>query len=126
MHTAISEKVKAYAGTSRVTTVAFVVSGDRESAMAVRAREMASRLTAEYEIHIVYRGRRKLLSVVSILMSITRLRPGVIYVFDISYTAVLSAALYKLAFRKRVIIETGDAITELVRSAGDLPQTRGH
>ena len=118
MHTAISEKVKVYARTSRATTVAFVVSGDRESAMAVRAREMASRLTADYEIHIVYRGRQKLLSVFGIFMSITRLRPSVIYVFDISYTAVLSAALYKLIFRKRVVIETGDAITELVRSTG--------
>ena len=118
MHTAISEKVKVYARTSRATTVAFVVSGDRESAMAVRAREMASRLTADYEIHIVYRGRQKLLSVFGIFMSIMRLRPSVIYVFDISYTAVLSAALYKLIFRKLVVIETGDAITELVRSTG--------
>src|SRR5439155_1280685 len=47
-----------------------------------------------------------------------RLRPSVIYVFDISYTAVLSAALYKLIFRNRLVIETGDAITELVRSTG--------
>jgi len=86
--------------------------------MAVRAREMASRLTADYEIHIVYRGRQKLLSVFGIFMSIMRLRPSVIYVFDISYTAVLSAALYKLIFRKLVVIETGDAITELVRSTG--------
>ena len=118
MHTAISENVKIYAGTSRVTTVAFVVSGNRESAMALRAREMASRLTADYKIHIVYRGRQKLLSVFSVFLFLTRLRPNVIYVFDISYTAVLSAALYKLIFRKRLVIETGDAITELVRSTG--------
>ena len=118
MHTAISDDVNIYDRTSRATTVAFVVSGDRESAMGVRAREMASRLAPDYEIHIVYRGRRKLLSVFSILISITRRRPAVIYIFDISYTAVLSAVLYKLIFCNGLVIEAGDAITELVRSTG--------
>jgi len=118
VHTAISDKVKVLALTTRVTAVAFVVSGDRESAMGVRAREMASRLATDCDIHIAYRGRRKLFSVFSTFMSLTRLRPSVTYVFDISYTAVLSAALYKLIFRKRLVIETGDAITELVRSTG--------
>jgi glycosyltransferase involved in cell wall biosynthesis len=118
VHTAISDKVKVLALTSRVTAVAFVVSGDRESAMGVRAREMASRLATDWDIRIAYRGQRKLFSVFSTFMSLTRLRPSVTYVFDISYTAVLSAALYKLIFRNRLVIETGDAITELVRTTG--------
>jgi len=118
VHTAISDNVKVLAVTSRVTAVAFVVSGDRESAMGVRAREMASRLATDWDIRIAYRGRRKLFSVFSTFMSLMRLRPSVTYVFDISYTAVLSAALYKLIFRNRLVIETGDAITELVRSTG--------
>src|SRR5436309_8650370 len=115
---AISDKGKVHGQSSPVTTVAFVVSGDRESAMGVRAGELAARLRPDYEIHIVYRARQKLISIFSIFMSLKRLRPGVSYVFDISYAAVLSAVCYKLIFRNCLIIETGDAITELVRSTG--------
>jgi hypothetical protein len=118
MHPAISDKVKVYAPTETAATLAFVVSGDRESAMGIRAREMASRLMADYEIHLVHRKRQKLISIFSILTSLARLRPTVTYVFDISYAAVLSAAFYRVLFRNRLIIETGDAITELARSTG--------
>ena len=118
MHTAISDKSKVYDRASPVTIIAFIVSGDCESAMGVRAGEMASRLRADYEIHIVYRAPQKLISIFSIFTSLKRLRPSVSYVFDISYAAVLSAVCYKLIFRNSLIIETGDAITELVRSTG--------
>ena len=116
--TAIVDKAKVYVPTSPSATVAFVVSGDRESAMGVRAREMASRLRGDYEIHIIYRKRQRVLSIFSILASLMRLRPSVSYVFDISYAAVLSAAFYRLISRNRLIVETGDAIAELVRSTG--------
>ena len=119
MHTAISDKSKVYDRASPVTTIAFIVSGDCESAMGVRAGEMASRLRADYEIHIVYRAPQKLISIFSIFTSLKRLRPSVSYVFDISYAAVLSAVCYKLIFRNCLIIETGDAIAELVRSTGN-------
>jgi len=115
---AISDKGQVYDQASPVTTVAFVVSGDRESAMGVRAGELASRLQPDYEIHIVYRTRQKLISIFSIFTSLMGLRPDVTYVFDISYAAVLSAACFRLIFRNCLIIETGDAIVELVRSTG--------
>ena len=115
---AINDEGEVHDQSSPVTTVAFVVSGDRESAMGVRAGELASRLRPDYEIYIVYRARQKLISIFSIFMSLTRLRPSVSYVFDISYAAVLSAVCYKLIFRNCLIIETGDAIVELVRSTG--------
>src|SRR5438309_10601198 len=86
--------------------------------MGIRAREMTSRLMADYEVHIVYRSRQKLLSIFRTLTFLTRLRPTVTYVFDISYAAVLSAAFYRLIFGNGLIIETGDAITELARSTG--------
>ena len=101
-----------------VKYVAFVVSGDHECAMAVRAREMASRLRADYEIQIVYRRRQKLFSILTTLIALRDIRPAITYVFDISYSAVLGAAIYRFIFRNRLIIETGDAITELVRSTG--------
>jgi len=115
---AISDKGKVHGQSSPVTTVAFVVSGDRESAMGVRAGELASRLRPDYEIHVVYRARQKLISLFSIFTSLTRLRPNVTYVFDISYAAVLSAVCSRLILRNWLIIETGDAIVELVRSTG--------
>jgi glycosyltransferase involved in cell wall biosynthesis len=86
--------------------------------MAVRAREMASRLRADYEIQIVYRRRQKLFSILTTLIALRDIRPAITYVFDISYSAVLGAAIYRFIFRNRLIIETGDAITELVRSTG--------
>lgn len=79
---------------------------------------MAARLVDTYVIRIAYRSRRKLVLIFQLFAFLARLHPAAIYVFDISYTGVLAAGCYKLIFRKRLIIETGDAIVELVRSSG--------
>lgn len=97
--------------------VAFIVNGGRDSAMGFRARDLAPRIS-KYEIHIVYRSQSKIVSILSFLKFLTRLRPAAIYVFDVGYSGVLSAGLYRLVFGNCLIVETGDAITELVRSSG--------
>ena len=79
---------------------------------------MAARLSHDYNIQIAYRSRRKVISIFSVLRFLVRVRPVAIYLFDISYTGVLAAGLYKSLFRNCLIIETGDAIAELVRSTG--------
>jgi glycosyltransferase involved in cell wall biosynthesis len=107
-----------YANTSPGLTVAFVVSGDHDSAMGFRARSMATRLAGHYNLPIAYRSGSKVLSILSIFAFLVRVRPALVYLFDISYTGVLATTLYKLIFRKRLIVETGDVIVELVRSTG--------
>jgi len=97
--------------------VAFIVNGGRESAMGFRARDLAARIS-KYDIHIGYRSQSKVVSILSFLKFLTRLRPAAIYVFDVGYSGVLSAGLYRLVFGNSLIVETGDAITELVRSSG--------
>lgn len=106
------------AETTSFPAVAFVVGGDYEGAMAVRARAMAARLSAYYDIHIAYRSHHKLISILDIFRFLRRAHPVAVYVFDISYTGVVASSLYKFIFRNCLIIETGDAIAELVRSTG--------
>ncbi len=116
MNTAINSRETILEG-AECTTVAFIVNGGRDSAMGFRARALAARLS-QFNIRIAYRSRRKIVSVVSLLLVLAQVRPTVTYVFDISYSGVLAAGLYRLLFGNRLIIETGDAIVDLARSTG--------
>ena len=98
--------------------VAFVVSGDQQSAMAYRARAFAARLR-EYDIEILYREANKILALSRIWNALRRMKPEVVYVFDMSYSGVLGAWLHRLLNRTALIIETGDVIYELMRSTGN-------
>jgi glycosyltransferase involved in cell wall biosynthesis len=97
--------------------VAFIVNGGRDSAMGFRARDLAARIS-KYDIHIAYRSESKFVSILSFFKFLARLRPAAIYVFDVGYSGILSAGFYRLVFGNCLIVETGDAITELVRSSG--------
>ena len=101
-----------------MVTVAFVVGGAHDSPMGFRARAMATRLSDRFGIRIVYRSRSRAFSILTVFIFLVRVRPDLIYLFDISYSGVLGATFYKLVFRSCLIIETGDAIVELVRSTG--------
>jgi glycosyltransferase involved in cell wall biosynthesis len=79
---------------------------------------MAVRIAHHYNIEITYRSRHKFLSILKAFAFLVRVRPEAIYLFDISYTGVLAAGCYKFLFRNCLIIETGDAISALVRSTG--------
>lgn len=114
----INNDNKCDARTSPASTIVFVVSGESNSAMGFRARDLASQLAGVFTISIVYRSRRKILSILKIFSFLVRVRPTVSYVFDISYAGVVAATFYKVIFRNCLIIETGDAIVELVRSTG--------
>ena len=97
--------------------IAFIVNGDETSAMAQRARSFADYIP-RHDIRIAYRSANKVLSTFWFMWFLLLTRPAVAYVFDISYSGVLAAALYRLAFGNRMIIDTGDAITDLARSMG--------
>jgi glycosyltransferase involved in cell wall biosynthesis len=117
MHTAINDD-KAHADTTSGSIIVFVVGGEFDSPMGFRARALAARLAHCYSISIVYCSRRKIISILRLFITLARLRPRVSYVFDISYSGVLAATFYRMILRNCMIIETGDAIVELVRSTG--------
>ncbi|GEM_PF-147722 len=98
--------------------VTFLVNGTRASALGVRARAFAERLNDHYEVHLLYRSRHKLRSLLRFIVHLCRRRPRLVYVVDMGYSGVLAATLYKWPTRARLIIDTGDVITELARSMG--------
>jgi glycosyltransferase involved in cell wall biosynthesis len=99
--------------------VAFIVNGDFESAMGYRARALAACLKTRYDIRVAYREGNKLVSLFRFVRFLYAVRPQLSYVFDMSYSGVLGAWLYKQLFGSRLIIDTGDAIYELARSVGN-------
>lgn len=102
----------------RMATVAFIVNGSYDSAMGYRARDLAAHL-GHYDIRIAYRSAGKIISILKLLVFLTRVRPAVIYVFDVSYSGVLAAGVYRIVFGNSLITETGDAIVELAQSTGN-------
>jgi glycosyltransferase involved in cell wall biosynthesis len=102
-------------------TVAFIVNGNRESAMGYRARALAAHLRDRYDIHLAYREGNKVAALLRFFRLLWRVRPQLAYVFDMSYSGVLGAWLYRLLSGCSFVVETGDAIYELMRSTG----TRG-
>jgi glycosyltransferase involved in cell wall biosynthesis len=102
-----------------MTTIAFIVNGDQESAMGYRARALASGLRHRYDLRLAYREGNKAAALVRFYKFLWQAKPQVTYVFDMSYSGVLGAWLYRLICGNRMIIETGDVIYELMRSTGN-------
>jgi glycosyltransferase involved in cell wall biosynthesis len=101
-----------------MTTIAFIVNGDLQSAMGERANAFAEHLRDRYDIRIDYRTTHKILSILRFLQFLISVKPDLIYVFDMSYSGVIASSLYKLANGACIIVDTGDAISELAQSMG--------
>ena len=87
--------------------------------MGYRARALAARLRHRYDLRLAYREGHRVAALVRFFLFLWRAKPQVTYVFDMSYSGVLGAWLYRLMRRHRLIIETGDVIYELMRSTGN-------
>jgi glycosyltransferase involved in cell wall biosynthesis len=99
-----------------MTPVAFVINGEPHSAMGHRARAFAARLRGRYDLRLFYRSGRKLAAAARLLAALLTFRPRVCYVFDIAYAGVAAAGLYKHLTGARLVIDTGDAVSELART----------
>jgi len=99
-------------------SVAFIVNGGTDGAIGHRARAFAARLRDRYAIRTAFRSGRRLGALVEFVAFLFRTRPAVVYVFDMAVAGVLATALYKLLVGAWMIVDTGDAIYELVRSSG--------
>ncbi len=102
-----------------MTSVVFIVNGDPQSAMAIRARAFAGHLRERHDIQLAYREGSKLAAVLRFSRFLRRVKPRVTYVFDMGYSGVLGAWLHRLYNSNLLIIETGDVIYELMRSTGN-------
>ena len=96
----------------------FLVNGEPDSAMGIRARSFAKRLRSDFCVHIAYRSTHKIYAIFRFFWLLLRHRPALCYVIDIGYSGVLAASLYRMIFRCLVAVDTGDAIYELSRNSG--------
>ena len=99
--------------------IAFLVNGEPAGAMGIRARSFEERLRDEFDVRLAYRAANKIFSIWDFFRFLTRLRPDVCYVFDMSFSGVIAAGVYRLVSRCRVVVDTGDAIYELSKSTGN-------
>jgi glycosyltransferase involved in cell wall biosynthesis len=102
----------------RLPNIVFLVNGGRGSAMDIRARSFSERLSSDFCIEISYRTRNKFFAIVCFLWRLCRIRPALCYVFDMGFSGVLAAGIYRNLSRCRMVVDTGDAIYELGRSSG--------
>ena len=102
-----------------MTRVAFIINGSPQSAMGYRARALAKPLRDRFDIQLAYRGGNRVAALLRFVKFLAGSRPHLTYVFDMSYSGVLAAWFHRLLFRNRLVIETGDAIYELMRSTGN-------
>jgi glycosyltransferase involved in cell wall biosynthesis len=98
--------------------LAFVVNDSPGSALDTRARAFADRLSCEYETRLFHRSRRKFASIGWLLGQLIDFRPDLCYVLDMGYSGVAAAAFYSFLSGRRLVIDTGDAITELAKATG--------
>lgn len=99
--------------------IAFIINGEPHSAMGHRARALAKPLCDRFDIQLAYRSGNKIVALLRFVKFLAGAKPQVTYVFDMSYSGVLAAWFHRSLFRNRLIIETGDAIYELMRSTGN-------
>jgi glycosyltransferase involved in cell wall biosynthesis len=99
--------------------IAFLVNGEPAGAMGIRARSFEQWLRDEFDVQLAYRTTNKVRSIWQFLRFLMRIRPEVCYVFDMSFSGVLAAGLYRLISPCRIVVDTGDAIYELSKSTGN-------
>jgi len=99
-------------------SVVFLINSGPGGAMAIRAGAFAGRLADDFDIDIVCRDDNKILAIARFIRHLWRRRPSVCYVFDMAFSGVIAAAIYRLVAGCPMMVDTGDAIYELSRSTG--------
>jgi glycosyltransferase involved in cell wall biosynthesis len=104
--------------TQPVRSAAFIVNGTEDSAMGRRARGLTRRLSDSWRPHFLYRATSdRFLATLGFLRALRDVRPEFIYVLDMAASGVSAALLFRFLGARTVVIDTGDAITALARSA---------
>jgi glycosyltransferase involved in cell wall biosynthesis len=104
---------------SEPVNIVFLVNGSEASPMGIRARSFAAHVGPDLTIRTGYRSADRVRSIAYFYKLLREVRPRVCYVFDIAYSGVIAAALYKTTSPScRIVIDTGDAVYELAKSVG--------
>src|SRR5581483_8556895 len=98
--------------------VAGLVNGGAESAMAERARAFAVRLAPDIATRLHFRSGGRAAAVVRHLRALRREAPSVVYVLDTAVAGTTAALLHRRLTGAAVVVDTGDAVAELLRSTG--------
>ncbi len=101
------------------SSIMFVVNGDERSAMGIRARSFAAWISGDFRINIAHRAPNKIYAIAQFLRHLFQARPALCYVFDMSFSGVLAAGIYRSLSRCQVVVDTGDAIYELSKNSGN-------
>ena len=86
--------------------------------MAERAKAFSRELAHTFDIIVAYRHDDKQEAIRKFLAVLEAFRPHVSYVFDLAYSGVFAAALHRVRVGCPWVVDTGDAIYELAKSAG--------
>ena len=86
--------------------------------MGERARSFSRELAHVFDITVAYRHDDKRRAIREFLAALDGFRPHVSYVFDLAYSGVFAAALHRARAGCPWVVETGDAIYALAKSAG--------
>ena len=86
--------------------------------MAERARAFSRELAHVFDITVAYRHDDKHRAIREFLAVLGAFRPHVSYVFDLAYSGVFAAALHRARAGCPWVVDTGDAIYALAKSAG--------
>lgn len=98
--------------------VVFAVNGTERGAMGIRARGLSTVPAARGRVSFLYRPELSKIAAARLMRAhLASLRPDAVYVVDMGFAGVLAALTYKAQSGARVLIDTGDAITALARSA---------
>lgn len=87
--------------------------------MGDRARAFAARLAHAWRPVIAYRTGGRLRSITAFSRWLARESPDVVYVLDMALAGVVASAWHRLRRGTPFVVDTGDAIAALARSAGD-------
>ncbi|GAB4419760.1 MAG: hypothetical protein OHK0021_24240 [Bryobacter sp.] len=96
----------------------LLVNGSPGSAMGTRAAAFAGYLAGSFAVEQVFRPEgSKLSAAKEMRAAIAQSKPDLLYVLDMSMAGVAAALIWKVFHGTPVVIDTGDAITALARSA---------
>lgn len=102
-------------------TVLFLVNGDERSAMGDRASAFARRLSPRWRSALAWRTGSRREAQRAFGEALAETGPDVVYVMDLAVAGVTAALRWRVRHRVQVVVDTGDAITALARSAGRSP-----
>lgn len=103
--------------TSARPRVVFLCHGGEESPAADRARAFAARLEGEVRATVVLRPPSRLRATATFGRTLAAERPDLTYVVDVSPPGVLAGLAARAVVGGRVVVDTGDAVHALARSA---------